>query len=152
MSDLSASSALGALGAWGAWDVRRSSQVVRYDARGRGWDVRASADENSPPPHVIGARRPFPVWTEADESEVVPEPQRSVSPSLPSLPHSSSSSSSRLSRASSAMRPVRNANELALRKEISDLEIRLDNVQRAFHVQNKLIDGFCRLRVQSVLV
>lgn len=95
------------------------------------------------------------MWTAADESEVVPEPQRSVSPSLPSLPslpHSSSSSSSRLSRASSAMRPVRNANELALRKEISDLEIRLDNVQRAFHVQNKLIDGFCRLRVQSVLV
>lgn len=149
MSDSSASSA------WGAWDVRRSSQVVQYDARGRGWDVRASADENSPPPHVIGARRPFPVWTAADESEVVPEPQRSVSPSLPSLPslpHSSSSSSSRLSRASSATRPVRDANELALRKEISDLEIRLDNVQRAFHVQNKLIDGFCRLRVQSVLV
>ena len=135
--------------AWGAWDVRRSSQAVRYDARGRGWDVRASADENSPPPHVMGARRPFPVWTAADESEVVPEPQRSVSPSLP---HSSSSSSSRLSRASSAMRPVRDANELALRKEISDLEIRLDNVQRAFHVQNKLIDGFCRLRVQSVVV
>jgi len=38
-------------------------------------------------------------------------------------------------------------NELVLKREVAMLETRLAAVERAYRIQEKLVDGFCRMRV-----
>ena len=135
--------------------VRHSKHIVAFDGRGRGWDVGLSADENSPPPHVskaVGAgaavgggggggelgdvrqrqRQPR-NWA----FETGPEPIRSTSPTIKKRP------------SRSALAPVSNVNELLLIKEIGALESELARVKRAFLIQDKILNGFCKLRIQE---
>ena len=111
------------------WSVRHSRQIVRFDPHGRGWAVRASVDENSPPPHAVAN------W--AKPSQRAPSPTRSVSPTLPP----------RRPCPSTALQPIQNVNELVLKREVAMLETRLAAVERAYKIQEKLVDGFCRMRV-----
>lgn len=132
--------------------VRHSRQIVRYDANGGGWQLTASVDENSPPPHVAASarRRPPPVWpppTIEDDGvfslpplhglHTVPVLQRSVSPTLPP----------RRSRSSGVLLPVTNVTELVLKKEIGQLETELARATRLLKVQDKLVSGFCGLKM-----
>ena len=106
--------------------VRHSRQIVGFDPLGRGWAIRASADENSPPPHAANNWMQKPPKT--------PRMVRSTSPVLPPL---------------RALQPIQTANERALQREIAMLENKLASVERAFMIQSKLVDGFCKLRVAS---
>lgn len=124
--------------------MRHSRQIVAFDAGGRGWDVRESVDENSPPPHVspsprltegVAVARPRRVWTAAPP----PEPVRSVSPPIPAR--------DQIKR--TVLVPISNVNELILKKEIGALESELARVKRAFLIQEKVVDGFCKLRMRD---
>ena len=124
--------------------VRHSRQIVAFDAGGRGWDVRASVDENSPPPHVsptawftegVTAPRPRRVWAAAPP----PEPVRSVSPPIPA----------RDQMKRTVLVPISNVNELILKKEIGALESELARAKRAFLIQEKVVDGFCKMRMRG---
>ena len=120
--------------------VRRSQEIVRFDPCGRGWSVRASVDENSPPPHVVSN------WTEAPSplsplGTLPPSPTRSVSP--PNLPPR------RGPKPSAVLCPVHNVNELVLKREVAMLETKLAAAERAYKIQETLIVGFCRLHVDA---
>jgi hypothetical protein len=121
---------------------RHSRQVVAFDARGMGWEIRESADENSPPPHAPVERfgraasgLPNHAW--APTGPPAPAPIRSSSPVI------------RNSRARVSLLPITNVNELVLKKEIGALETELARVKRAFLIQDRVVDGFCRLRIEG---
>jgi len=130
--------------------VRHSKHIVAFDGRGRGWDVGLSADENSPPPHVskaggaavggggggeLGDVRQRQRQPRNWAFETGPEPIRSTSPTI--------------EKKRSALAPVSNVNELLLIKEIGALESELARVKRAFLIQDKILNGFCKLRIQE---
>jgi len=62
-------------------------------------------------------------------------------------PIRSSSPVIRKSRARVSLLPITNVNELVLKKEIGALETELARVKRAFLIQDRVVDGFCRLRI-----
>lgn len=113
--------------------MRKSQQVVRFNQFGTGWDIGASSDENSSPPHVVArAHRPAPLVIEHDGTV---QPVPSVSP--------------KISTSKSTRRPVplqtvdTNCDVRVLCKEIRFLEEQLAAERRARIAANKLVGGFC---------
>ena len=85
--------------------VRHSRKIVRFNAKGDGWAVRASADENSTPPHARG-------YTSLGE------PVRSLSPIL------STSARPPMTCFTQVRRPLTSLTAVeVLTKEIGELEI-----------------------------
>jgi len=105
-----------------------------------GWQIRESADENSSPSHAqpfgrFGRAVDIPTHAWAPTGPPAPAPIRSSSPVI------------RKSRARVSLLPITNVNELVLKKEIGALETELARVKRAFLIQDRVVDGFCRLRI-----
>jgi len=109
--------------------VRKSQQAVNFNAYG-GWSVRASADENTSPPHIANHHHHRSLWT------APPPPVVSASP--------------KSTRRNNAFAVVSNeSTETAtLVAEIKLLEQELSNANKQIFVQNKIIDGFCRLKLK----
>jgi hypothetical protein len=104
--------------------MRKSQEPVRFDRFGGGWDVRESADENSPPPHV--ARR----W-------LAPPPPllRWVSPPRPRAPAAASPPPPPPPpppRPRPPLGGVHDVNERALQREIAQLEKQVKHLNRVF--------------------
>jgi len=117
--------------------VRKSQQAVNFNAYG-GWSVRASADENTSPPHIANHHRSL--WT------APPPPVVSASPKstrrLPKiLPRNNAF-------AVSAVVSNESTETATLVAEIKLLEQELSNANKQIFVQNKIIDGFCRLKLK----
>lgn len=111
----------------------RHSKVVVFDAEARGWEIRESTDENSPPPHV---NRRTPAF---------PKPVRCESPTL-NLKRCKSTAV--LHPNNPTNRPSNTSVE-ALHARIAQLESELEAVKTAYAIQNKLIDGFCKLKLRD---
>ena len=133
---------------------RKSQQVVRFDGMARGWDVRESADENSPPPHVVCK---FPRVRDGPsyviEKDGTIGPVRCASPEIdvaervcavqPRPPLAPSTGGNGTGGPSASGR----CEVMVLKRELKALELALAAERRAHQRANKLIDGFCRLRI-----
>lgn len=115
-----------------AGGTRKSQQIVRFDRLGAGWDIRASSDENSSPPHAL-VRRPPPLCVEPLGGALRPIP--SVSPDM------SRSKSTR--KPTPLQRVDANCDARVLCAEIRMLEQQLAAERRARIAANKLVGGFC---------
>ena len=115
--------------------VRKSCQFVQFRADGGGWNVRDSADENSPPPHVF-KRAGWP----------------SVPDTTPTPPLLIDTHSPQFLRPKISQQPERVAcvstETRVLVNEIRLLEAKLENANRQINVQNRIIDGFCKLKIK----
>jgi hypothetical protein len=114
--------------------VRKSQQVVKFNRLGTGWDIHASSDENSSPPHALAIpRRPTPLTVEPDE---IIQPTPSVfSPKI--------STSKNIPRRVPFRTVDANCNVCVLCQEIKRLEEQLAAERRARVAANKLLSGFC---------
>lgn len=105
--------------------VRKSAQIVNFNRFADGWQIRESADENSSPPHLL--------------KQPLPPPIRCTSPKL----------TNRNSVRPSVLQPISNVNELTLIKELGVLEHQNAALKRAYYLQGKIVDGFCKLRMEK---
>ena len=112
--------------------VRHSRQVVAFDAEARGWAIRESADENSPPPHVNRRTPAFP-------------PVRCQSPKL----NLKRCKSGPLHPINPNRPPVPNTSIEALHARIARLESELEAVKTAYVIQNKLLDGIIKIKLRD---
>ena len=101
--------------------MRKSQAPVLFDHKGRGWDLRESADENSPPPHAAVCG-----WG------ALPPLVRTVSPSMKRLADADALLPPEGGLPRRVLADVQNANECALKNEIRELEKRVANLNAVF--------------------
>ena len=111
--------------------VRKSQEVVPYDRFGKQWAIRDSCDENSPPPHVAARKWPPLSLNDAPlcapiRCKTPPRPRTALQP----LGHS-------------------NVSNGILQSEIRKLEQENAALRKLNKLHTRLIDGFCKLRVNS---
>lgn len=124
----------------GGDDVRKSRQPVNFRADGGGWIIRASVDENSPPPHLLAARslRGFRAMPELRVT-TSPEGLRPP-PTAPVAPV-----------ARPPRKPLVPIEHLVFVNEIKSLETELGHARRHIVVQNHLIKGFCQMQASALV-
>jgi len=122
--------------------VRKSQQAVNFNAYG-GWSVRASADENTSPPHIANHHHHRSLWT------APPPPVVSASPkSTRRLPKIVPRNNAFAVSAVVSNESNDSTETATLVAEIKLLEQELSNANKQIFVQNKIIDGFCRLKLK----
>lgn len=125
-----------------SYGVRRSRHIVKFDADGGGWHVRDSVDENSTPHHVL---KKIPL----QEPLAWPPPPRLI------LTVSPKGTRKRVEKEVGVeavlVRPTRvplvPVDTQTLVNEVRLLEFQLKHANRQICVQNRLIDGFCKLKI-----
>ena len=113
----------------------RRSVIVKFNAGGGGWSIRESADENSPPPHIV---RRSSVWA------VAPPPPLMLVASPKGMRRELVKNAPRTPLAPTN---VFNIETQVLVSEMRLLEQQLQNACKQIKVQNRIIDGFCRLKL-----
>ena len=130
----------GGSGMYEVGKIRKSQEPVVFRADGRGWSIRASVDENSPPPHLLRGCPPLVVTT---SPEGLRPPSRGAAPpdAPPDAPPKPPPKPSPSRRA-----PLVPLDHLILCNEIKSLETELDTARKQIVLQNQLIKGFCRMQ------